>query len=102
VSTKLPTRESFGLYLIHQDKGNQMTVTNKTELTQVVLNSLTSVPMTLVEISKEVFLNSGLSPSDDLFYTYQYDMRWSLMNLHKAGLVIRLKDGNRSLYSLSV
>ena len=78
-----------------------MIVTNKAELTQVVLNSLTSVPMTLVEISKEVFLNSGLSPSDDMFYTYQYDMRWSLVKLHDSGLIVRTKDGNRSLYSLS-
>ena len=73
----------------------------KTDLTCVVLNSLTSQAMSIPAISKEVFLNSGLSPADDMFYTYQYDMRWSLMELVKSGVVSRDKVGNRSFYSLS-
>ena len=74
----------------------------KTDLTNVVLNSLTSTSMSIIEISKEVFLNSGLSPSDDMFYTYQYDMRWSLMELVNSGVVSRDKVGNRSFYSLAI
>ena len=78
-----------------------MTVTNKTQLTEVVLNSLTSEPMSIVDISKEVFMNSGLSPSDDMFYTYQYDMRWSLMNLTQSGVITRSTEGKKSFYSVS-
>ena len=73
----------------------------KTDLTSVVLNSLTSQPMSIIDISREVFMNSGLSPADDMFYTYQYDMRWSLMELVNSGVVSRDKLGNRSFYSLS-
>ena len=79
----------------------KMVVTTKDQLTEVVLNSLTSEPMSIVDISKEVFLNSGLSPSDDMFYTYQYDMRWSLMNLTQSGVVTRTTQGRNSFYSLS-
>ena len=73
----------------------------KTDLTSVVLNSLTGQPMSIIDISREVFMNSGLSPADDMFYTYQYDMRWSLMELVNSGVVSRDKLGNRSFYSLS-
>ena len=74
----------------------------KDDLTNIVLNSLTSTSMSIIEISKEVFLNSGLSPADDMFYTYQYDMRWSLMELVKSGVVSRDKVGSRSYYSLAI
>ena len=78
-----------------------MTVNNKTQLTEVVLNSLTSEPQSIVDISKEVFLSSGLSPADDMFYTYQYDMRWSLMQLVDTGVAQRDTQGRKSFYSLS-
>ncbi len=78
-----------------------MIVTNKAQLTEVVLNSLTSEPQSIVNISKEVFLSSGLSPADDMFYAYQYDMRWSLMQLVDTGVVQRDTQGRKSFYSLS-
>ena len=74
----------------------------KDDLTNIVLNSLTSTSMSIIEISKEVFLNSGLSPADDMFYTYQYDMRWSLMELVKSDVVSRDKVGSRSYYSVAI
>ena len=74
----------------------------KDQLTSVVLDTLTSTPMSIIDISKAVFLNSGLSPADDMFYTYQYDMRWSLHTLTKSGVVTLTKEGTKSYYSVAI
>ena len=70
-------------------------------LTTTVLRTLTEQPQSLVDISKAVFNRSGYSPDMDEFYTYQYDMRWSLHYLVKEGVAQRTKSGLLSYYSLA-
>ena len=50
---------------------------------------------TIVEVCKHVWDNfeSQLRNSGDLFYTWQYDIRWAATTLRKAK---RMKDANTS------
>ncbi len=43
---------------------------------------------TIVEVAKYIWNNhqKELSTSGDIFFTWQYDMRWAAQNLRKAGL----------------
>ena len=73
-----------------------------THLTKIVLRSMTEQPQSIVDISKKVFNSVGYSPDQDEFYTYQYDLRWSLSFLTKEGIITRSKSGRNNMYSLSV
>ena len=41
----------------------------------------------LIEVAKQIWKNhqSDLSSSGDLFYTWQYDMRWAANRLRRSG-----------------
>lgn len=86
----------------HTTPHNQPTMSSKNHLTLTVLRSLTTDPQSIVEVSRSVFNTVGYSPDQDEFYTYQYDLRWSLCQLVKDGIVTRSKSGRNNFYSLSV
>ncbi|MVA24969.1 hypothetical protein V6582_07955 [Agrobacterium vitis] len=37
---------------------------------------------------------------NDLFYTWQYDMRWAAMELRKMGVMVAAKDDRRGKWTL--
>lgn len=55
-----------------------------------------------VEIAKYIWLNyeEQLRVSGNKFYTWQADLRWLCTRLVKEDKLVRLKDGNRSVYSV--
>lgn len=53
--------------------------------------------MTVVDVARHVWENheADLRASGDLFYRWQYDLRWAAQNLRNDG-VLASKDGRRS------
>lgn len=43
---------------------------------------------------------SDLRRSGDLFYTWQYDMRWAAERLRKAGAIRQVADSPRGIWQL--
>ncbi|WP_110851296.1 hypothetical protein [Georgenia satyanarayanai] len=61
----------------------------KTDLMDWVVEALEQLGGTagVLEVSRQVWHNheDQLRESGDLFYTWQYDLRWAATNLRKAG-----------------
>ena len=57
---------------------------------------------TIVEVAKAIWSSheDELRDSGDLFYTWQYDMRWAALKLRKAGRLAEAADGRRGLWAL--
>jgi hypothetical protein len=57
---------------------------------------------TIIEIAKHIWANheSELHASDEMFYTWQYRMRWAGEQLAKAKKLKRTKEGNRARWVL--
>ena len=59
---------------------------------------------TLIEVSKMVYnalTELGITPDDDVFYTYQYDLRWCLQTLREEGVTNFKKVGKINLHFLT-
>ena len=59
---------------------------------------------TFIEITRLVYnelIELGITPDDDLFYTYQYDLRWCLQQLRADGVTAFEKKGNLNYHYLS-
>jgi hypothetical protein len=58
---------------------------------------------TLIEICKYVWANheNDLRNSGDLFYTWQYDIRWAATNLRQEGKLLSAKESPRGIWELS-
>lgn len=58
---------------------------------------------TVVEVAKEIWQRheADLRSSGDLFYTWQYDMRWAAQALRDTGRAKQTKGGRRGLWELS-
>lgn len=58
---------------------------------------------TVVEISREVWSRHepDLRASGDLFYTWQYDMRWAAQRLRDAGKLMSAADAPHGIWALS-
>jgi len=56
----------------------------------------------LVEVAKDIWAHheKKLSQSGDLFYTWQYDMRWAAQKLRDANKLSYVREGGRSLWWL--
>nr|WP_196108280.1 MULTISPECIES: hypothetical protein [unclassified Ochrobactrum] len=39
---------------------------------------------------------------NDLFFTWQYDMRWAATELRKRGVLVRAEDDRRGKWSLTI
>jgi hypothetical protein len=69
----------------------------KKDLPAVVVKALTAMggSASIPDVSRYIWENhqDDLSNSGDLFYTWQYDIRWAATKLRKEG---KLKNTNRS------
>lgn len=56
----------------------------------------------IVDICKFVWekYKSDLNASDDLFYTWQYDIRWQATYLRKEGVLVAAKDSPQGIWEL--
>ncbi|RBI82912.1 hypothetical protein DRV85_17205 [Rhodosalinus halophilus] len=70
---------------------------NRADLVAWVENALHALggEATIVDVAKHLWSEheDELRRSGDLFYTWQYDMRWAALKLRKDG---KLADANRS------
>ena len=59
---------------------------------------------TLIEITRLVYnalIELGITPDDDVFYTYQYDLRWCLHSLREDELTAFHKIGTLNYHFLA-
>ena len=83
---------------------------NKQQLKQLTYDSMMmeeahsgESEFTPLEITKLVYnalIELGTTPDDDVFYSYGYDVRWSLQQLRKEGITSFRKEGKRSFHYL--
>ena len=57
---------------------------------------------TIVEVAKHIWTHheADLRSSDEIFFNWQYDMRWAGDRLSKAGKMRRAKAGNKGRWFL--
>jgi hypothetical protein len=57
----------------------------------------------LLEVCKFVWAHheDDLKNSGNLFYTWQYDIRWAATNLRRAGKLLPEKESRRGIWQLS-
>lgn len=76
----------------------------KTDLPQLVLEALKALggSGTVVEVSRQVWdrHESGLHQSGDLFYTWQYDLRWAAQRLRDERKLAPSKRGAASRWTM--
>ena len=83
---------------------------NKLQLKQIVYDCMimeeahsNESELTLIEITRLVYnalIEEGITPNDDIFYTYQYDLRWCLQSLRNENLTSFEKQGNVNVHYL--
>ena len=59
--------------------------------------------LTLIEITRLVYnalIELGITPDDDVFYTYQYDLRWCLQSLRNENITSFEKQGGVNVHYL--
>jgi hypothetical protein len=58
---------------------------------------------TLVDVSREIWARheDELRASGDLFYTWQYDVRWAATNLREIGTMRAAADSPKGVWELS-
>jgi hypothetical protein len=59
---------------------------------------------TLLEVSKDVWQahEADLRASGDLFYTWQYDLRWAATKLRQAGRMVDAKTSPPGIWEMTV
>lgn len=57
---------------------------------------------TILEVAEFIWTNyeKDLRSSGDLFYSWQYDMRWAATSLRKDGLMLDAADCERGTWAL--
>jgi hypothetical protein len=57
---------------------------------------------TIVQIAKHIWENheAELRGAGNLFYTWQYDMRWAATELRKRGKIVPYQSSNRGIWQL--
>lgn len=77
----------------------------KQTLRQWVIEALGDIdrPATVVEVAEHVWEHheGDLRSSGELFYTWQYDIRWAAQSLRDEGKLAPVKRGAASRWSLS-
>ena len=78
---------------------------NKLQLKQIVYDCMlmNERELTLIEITKLVYnslIEEGITPNDNIFYTYQYDLRWCLQSLRNENLTSFEKQGSLNVHYL--
>ena len=76
----------------------------KDDLEDMVLDALEALggQGQIVEIAREIWQRNELElrQSGDLFYTWQYDIRWAKTKLRDRGLVTVIKQGQHNIWKL--
>ena len=76
----------------------------KTILGQLIIEALesNSGAASIVKICQYIWQNyeSDLRDSGNLFYTWQYDLRWASQRLCKEGIIEKLPQGRMSIWKL--
>ena len=77
----------------------------KLDLEDWILSALKDLGGTgsVVEVSKVIWErhDADLARSDDLFFTWQYDLRWAAQKLRDGGRLSRFEDGKRGKWSIA-
>lgn len=77
----------------------------KSELAAWVLEAVESLGGggTVVEVSREVWRRheADLRDSGDLFFTWQYDIRWAAQRLRDAGVLMPSDEAPRGVWALA-
>lgn len=80
-------------------------VATKKELKDWIIEALkaNNGRATLLEICKYVWANheDDLKHSDDLFYTWQYDIRWAATSLREGGKLLPASKSPRGVWELT-
>ncbi|MED4019154.1 hypothetical protein [Sutcliffiella cohnii] len=80
-------------------------MSSKQQLRKWIIKALEEMSgsASLLDICKYVWNNyeEDLRNSGDLFYTWQYDIRWAATDLRKSGLIKPAKESPRGLWELS-
>lgn len=77
----------------------------KDELTSILIKALRGLSgkATIVQICKWIWENyqSELEESGELFYTWQYDIRWAATKLRKKGVMKSENESPRGIWILN-
>jgi hypothetical protein len=77
----------------------------RSDLKQLVLDALSAGDgrASIVDVAKHIWLASeaDLRASGDLFYTWQYDMRWAATRLREEGKLVIADRSPRGVWELS-
>jgi len=80
-------------------------VATKADLEEWVVEALTNVggSGSVVTVSKKLWeLHAHeLDVSGDLFFTWQYDVRWAAQKLRDRGVLVSLKGDRRGVWTLA-
>ncbi len=78
---------------------------SKADLSEFLIEALRANggSATIATICKYVWQRhkSALKNSEDLFYTWQYDIRWAATNLRKAGVMKSVKSSKPGKWELA-
>lgn len=75
----------------------------KEDLGQWILDALKANDgkASILDVCKYVWINHETElRSSNLFYTWQYDIRWQATNLRKAGLVKQAEDSPKGIWEI--
>ena len=77
---------------------------NRDDLPAVVLTSLKSLggKGSVARVAEEIWRTreADLRASGDLFYTWQYDIRWAAQKLRDSGQLVHGRDAGRPVWLL--
>ena len=78
---------------------------NKSDFESIVIDALkyNGGSTKIVEVAKYIWANyeSELRVSGNIFYTWQYDMRWAATELRKKGLIKNAEDSPRGIWEIN-
>jgi hypothetical protein len=76
----------------------------RNDLKQLVLDAITASggSASIVDVAKHIWQDheAELKASDDLFYTWQYDMRWAATRLRDEGKLANADRSPRGIWEL--
>ena len=99
-SANLLAKKQLIFYLDRASEGMQ-----KHDLEDIVFEALKALggSGTIVEIAREIWIRheADLRSSGDLFFTWQYDIRWAKKRLRDQNLLQVVRSGQKSVWTLT-
>lgn len=79
-------------------------MTNNESLQDWINDALSSLggEGTIIDIAKYIWTHHerDLREKDDLFFTWQYQMRWAAQHMQKDKKLLKTKSGNKAIWKL--